>query len=211
MGETDAALSASGTLTVTDLDTTDLVTASVDSLAISGTSDRSDPDAPSDGELLAMLSVTPAGILDGTEQSDTLTWDFDSGAETFDYLATGETLILEYTVKATDDDGTPASDSETVTITITGTNDAPVFSDGPDTAALGETDAALTASGTLTVTDLDTTDLVTASVDALAISGTSDRSDPDAPSDAQLEAMLSVTPTAILDGTEQSDTLTLGL
>ena len=48
----------------------------------------------------------PRPSLDGTEQSDTLSWDFDSGAETFDYLANGETLILEYTVKATDDDGT---------------------------------------------------------------------------------------------------------
>ena len=111
---------------MTDVDTTDLVTASVDSLSISGTSDRSDPDAPTDAELLAMLTVTPSAILDGTEQSDTLSWDFDSGSETFDYLATGETLILEYTVKATDDDGTPLSDTETVTITITGTDDDPI-------------------------------------------------------------------------------------
>ena len=94
-----------------------------------------------------MLSVSPEAILSGSEQSDTLTWDFNSGAETFDYLATGETLILEYTVKATDDDAAPASDTETVTITITGTNDAPVITDGPDTAALAETDAALTATG----------------------------------------------------------------
>ena len=67
-----------------------------------------------------MLSVSPTTILDGTENSATLNWDFNSGTEAFDYLATGETLILTYTVKAVDDDGTPLSDTETVTITITG-------------------------------------------------------------------------------------------
>ena len=59
--------------------------------------------------------------------TDTLTWNFNSGTEAFDFLATGETLILTYTVSATDDDGTPLSDTETVTITITGTNDTPVI------------------------------------------------------------------------------------
>ena len=49
-----------------------------------------------------------------------LTWNFNSGSEAFDFLATGETLILTYTVSATDDDGIPLSDTETVTVTITG-------------------------------------------------------------------------------------------
>ena len=39
--------------------------------------------------------------------TDTLTWNFNSGSEAFDFLATGETLILTYTVNVTDDDGTP--------------------------------------------------------------------------------------------------------
>ena len=134
-------------------------------------------------------------------------WSFDSGAEAFDYLAAGETLILEYTVKATDDNGTPASDTETVTITITGTNDAPVIPDGPDAVGLNETDAGLSTNGTLTISDVDTTDVVTASIDSLAISGTSDRGDAAAPSDAALLAMFSINPAAILDGTENSDTL----
>ena len=68
------------------------------------------------------------------QTSDTLTWDFNSGGEAFDFLATGETLILTYTVSVTDDDGTPLSDTETVTVTITGTNDTPVITGGPDTS-----------------------------------------------------------------------------
>ena len=114
-----------GTLTVSDVDTSDVITASVDALVVTGTSNRLDAAAPSDAALLAMLSVSPTAILDGTENSATLNWDFNSGTEVFDYLATGETLILTYTVKAVDDDGTPLSDTETVTITITGSNDAP--------------------------------------------------------------------------------------
>ena len=95
--------------------------------------------------------------------------------------------------------------SEQTTVTITGTNDAPVITDGPDTADLDETNAGVTASGTLTVGDVDTTDVVTASR-TLAGTGTSDRSEAAAPSDAELLAMLTLSPTPILDGTENTAT-----
>ena len=67
------------------------------------------------------------------------------GPEAFDYLDDGESLTLTYTVRATDDSG--AFDDQTVTITITGTNDAPVITVGAgDSAAetLAETNAGLT-------------------------------------------------------------------
>ena len=203
--ETNAALTTSGNLTVTDVDTTDVVTASR-TLGVSGTSNRSDTAAPSDAELLAMFTVSPAPVLDGSTNSATLNWDFNSGTELFNYLATGETLILTYTVTATDDDATPASVTETVEITITGTNDAPGITDGPDTAPLNETNAALTTSGNLTVTDVDTTDVVTASR-TLGVSGTSNRSDTAAPSDAELLAMFTVSPAPVLDGSTNTATL----
>jgi len=116
-------------LTISDVDTTDTVSADR-TLVVSGTSNRSNAAAPSDGELLAMLTLTPmtpADVLDGTENSDTLTWTFDSGGEAFDYLSIGQTLVLTYTITVTDSQG--ATDSETVTITITGTNDTPVLVD----------------------------------------------------------------------------------
>ncbi len=153
-----------------------------------------------------MLTVTPTPALTGTQQSATLTWNFSSGGEAFDYLAVGETLILEYTIQATDDDGTALNDTETVTITITGTNDAPFITDGPDTAALTESDIALSTAGTLTVSDLDTSDTVAVS-HSLAVTGTSNRGDAAAPSDATLEGMLTLTPTAILDNATNSASL----
>ena len=155
--ETNAALISSGMLTVGDVDTTDQVTAAVDSLAISGTSNRADAAAPSDAALLAMFSVAPTAILDGIENSDTLSWTFNSGSEEFNYLAVGETLILEYTVKASDDDGTPLNDTETVTITITGSNDAP-------TATNLNTADAYTEDTLLDLTDIVTGDLDTDTV-----------------------------------------------
>ena len=57
------------------------MTASVDGLVVTGTSNRLDAAAPSDAALLAMLSVSPTAILDGTQNSATLTWDFNSGTE----------------------------------------------------------------------------------------------------------------------------------
>jgi VCBS repeat-containing protein len=155
-------LVASDTLTVSDVDTSDVVTASVVlTSSNTGTSSRTDPAAPTDSELLAMFSVSPSPVLNASTSSALLTWYFDAGAETFDYLAAGETLILTYTVTATDDNGTPLSDSETVTITITGTNDAPVLNATRTTATYTDTaadDTFNTVSGQLSSPDVDTKD-----------------------------------------------------
>ena len=109
-------------------------------------------------------------------------------------------MVLTYTVSATDDDGAPLSDTESVTVMITGTGDAPVITGGPDTSSLTEINAGLTDSGTFTVTDLDTTDNVTAAVDSVSVSGSGASSVPAGSTVAMLKNFLSVTPTAILDG-----------
>lgn len=117
--ETNVGLTAAGTLTATDADTSDVVTASVLSVASAGNISPSADNAA----LLSMLSVTPA-VLSGTESTGSLTWNFDSVGEAFDYLAVGENLELTYTIEVLDDNG--SSDTQTVTVTITGTNDGPV-------------------------------------------------------------------------------------
>jgi len=155
--ETNAGLITSGDLTVSDVDTTDVVTATVDSVTSSGNTSA----APDNATLLNMLSVSPATILDGTQNSASLGWTFNSGTEAFDYLAAGETLVLEYTIRATDDGGGVLSDTETVTITITGSNDDPVFSIVDVVGDITE-GATLTDSGSITFTDLDGSDTPTA-------------------------------------------------
>ena len=63
--------------------------------------------------------------------------------------------------------------TNTVTITIGGTNDQPTIS--ADTASIAETDAPLTDTGTLNVEDLDTSDTVSAQVIDLTFDDTGHR------------------------------------
>ncbi|EED31316.1 VCBS protein [gamma proteobacterium NOR5-3] len=207
--ETDLALTATGQFTVEDVNTTDVVTATP-TLLVSGSSDRADPAAPDDTALLNMLSLSPSPILDNATSIQDVTWTFDSGAITFDYLDVGQTLVLTYTVTASD---SFLSDSETITITITGTNDTPVIAveaGDSDAELLTESDIALSTSGTLSVEDLDTTDTVSVSVNGLAVSGSFGGTLPtglSASSNAALVAMLSVDSGTIIDGASTTGTI----
>ena len=100
--------------------------------------------------------------------------DFNSGGEAFDFLAAGETLILTYTVSATDDSGTPLSDTETVTVTITGTNDDPTITVVDVAGAVTEdaTTPNLTDSGSVTFAEVDETDLISSLVSLSSTSTT---------------------------------------
>src|SRR5436190_1785857 len=120
LNETNAALSSYGTLTVSDPDTADTVNIGVTSVAASGTGGTN---GISNADLLAMLSLTGnvANAGDGTPGS--LHWAFNSTPEAFNYLATGETLVLTYTLTANDGQG--GTVTQTVTVTVTGTNDVP--------------------------------------------------------------------------------------
>ena len=88
--ETNADLASSGTLTVTDLDYTNTVIASVASVVASGVTAGI---ISNNAALLAMLAVTPTNILSATETTATLAWSFNSNGEVFNYLATGEQLV----------------------------------------------------------------------------------------------------------------------
>jgi VCBS repeat-containing protein len=156
--ETNAGLADSGSLTVTDVDVTDNVTAAVDSLVVSGSGASSVPGSLTNAMLQSFLTVTPTAILNGTQTTNTLTWNFNSGSEAFNFLATGETLILTYTVSVTDDDGTPLSDTETVTVTITGTNDEQVLSINTGISVIENALVNVIAPTMLTTTDVDNID-----------------------------------------------------
>ncbi|MGX0975789.1 VCBS repeat-containing protein [Roseovarius sp. MBR-51] len=135
-GSSDQSLSATGTLTVADSDTTDQVSVAVSTVAVSGTFEGQSP--LDNSALLAMMQVAAQGGEFGAatgpmtaDQSaaSSFTWQFAAGSSessSFDFLPAGETLVLEYTLTATDDSGTEnVTDAQVVTITITGTNDVP--------------------------------------------------------------------------------------
>jgi len=117
-------LRTGGALTVSDSDITDNVTASVEGVIIAAASTGTT--AVSNTDLENMLSLSPVAVLDGSTGSAALTWTFDSGAAIFDELADGETLVLEYTIRATDDSGGTLFDEQVVTVTIIGTGDLEV-------------------------------------------------------------------------------------
>lgn len=160
-------LSQDGTLTVTDIDVKDTVgTEKMDSLTVGGDYDESSlPGGLTVDDLKNMLTIEN-GSIDGSSTDGKIDWHFNAGGDDrFDFLADGEKLTLTYKVKSTDGSGAEATHD--IKITITGTNDAPKIS-GDASAAEGgvrETDANhLTVSDTLTVTDVDITNTVTATV-----------------------------------------------
>ncbi|MER8811354.1 VCBS domain-containing protein, partial [Mesorhizobium australicum] len=191
--ETDSPLSTGGTLTVTDADLSNTVAAAV----VTGVTLGGTTGGLTSAAVQNMLTVTAGPIAANPSDAHNLLWNFASNPQAFDYLAAGETLTLTYTVRATDNSGVPLSDDQTVTITVTGSNDAPVITvAGSDSAAktLAETNAGLGTSGTLTVTDVDLSNTATPSVISVVASNTTVGL---GSNNAALLAMLQVTPASI--------------
>jgi len=132
--ETTGLLSASGTVDFTDADLLDAHTVAV---------------APAAAGYLGTLSaaVTSPGQV---------TWGFDVADGDVEYLGAGESLTQSYTLAI--DDGHGGTATQAVTITITGSNDAPVITGGVTGGAVTE-DAALAASGALDFGDIDRNDV----------------------------------------------------
>src|SRR6185295_12036607 len=91
-----------------------------------------------------------------------------------DALAVGEHLADSFTVQVDDHNGGVVT--QVVSITITGTNDAPVITSAAQSGNVSEGDglpaAAMTATGQVTFTDVDTSDTHTLSVSVAAAHGT---------------------------------------
>jgi VCBS repeat-containing protein len=152
--EANATLTASGNLTLTDSDLSDSVRLSK-AVTVGGSTTATLPAA---SVLLDMLSINPSTLLDdASTTTGSVSWGFNSGSEHFNNLAAGETLVLTYTISATDTGSPALTGSTTVTVTITGTNDGPVL-DVPNTITLSDTasdDTLPETNGQLNATDLD--------------------------------------------------------
>ncbi|WP_412072467.1 VCBS domain-containing protein, partial [Pseudomonas fluorescens] len=155
-GNGAATLSDSGSLSFADLDSSDVVTVSQsanDDLVWSG----------------GTLGAAQAAALVAGFSVDQTGWTYSS-SENLDFLSAGETISFSYTVVATDNSGTgnAVSAPQTVTITLTGTNDQPTLTIDDTTGAMNEGDGAATLSdsGSLSFADLDSHDVVTVSQSA---------------------------------------------
>jgi autotransporter-associated beta strand protein len=120
----------------------------------------------------------------GNKNTGFATWTYSVADGAFDFLAAGEKLTLTYTARV-DNNYLPNDEfsTQTFTITITGTNDAPVITTGPQaisfiggtTTSGGPLTTADQTSGTLAFTDVDLTDThtVSASLTSAVLSGSS--------------------------------------
>jgi VCBS repeat-containing protein len=166
-------LTAHGDLFFGDLDLSD--THTVSKSVVSATRSSGQPVPISNAELQAALATT---LEDSTGHAlGEVDWDFAVPNSEISFLGKNETLTVVYDVTVTDPSG--ASDTQTVTVTILGTNSAPVITSGPESASVSElTDttgsaASDSATGTLAFTDGDTGDThsVTTSLSSAVWSG----------------------------------------
>ena len=121
-------LLASGTITFADDNDADLtISGAASSIVTTGTG-VSIPSIAMQIALEGAISVTDNG-------DNTATWQLDASGLDLDFLNEGETITLEYAVTAEDDDGETVTDN--VTVTITGTNDAPIAVDDTGNVEVG--------------------------------------------------------------------------
>ena len=96
----------------------------------------------------------------GNTNNGTINWDYTITEGELDFLAAGETVTVVYTI--TVDDANGGTDTQDVTVTITGSNDAPVIAIVDVAGSITE-GSTLNDSGSISFTDLDLTDTPTAS------------------------------------------------
>jgi large repetitive protein len=147
-GSSTINVAPAATLSFTDLKLS-TVSASLASITWSGGATL-----PSELSTVLASALTASASTDSTGFSGTVDATFSAADDNFDFLAANETLTIVYDVTATDSNG--VSVTQPVTVTITGTNDAPALqadASGPHTVTEG-----LNTTGTLIFTDVDLND-----------------------------------------------------
>jgi len=150
--------SASSTLTIIVTGTNDAPVASVASAQVAEDATISGQLAAIDGDHGASLTYTvEKGAPEGFSLSANGSWTFDANHAEYQALAEGESAGIMITYRVTDEQG--ASSLSTLTLTVTGANDAPVA-----TSTAAEVTEGQTASGQLFALDQDHGDSLTFAV-----------------------------------------------
>ena len=167
----NGALSDPQTITITVTGTNDAPVAQAATAAVNEDSQINGQLQATDADQGAQLqfgsdSPLPAGF---TLDQDGK-WTFDASNPAYQHLAEGQTQVISIPVVVTDDQG--ATSGSTLTITVTGTNDAPVAQ-----AASAAADEDQVSTGQLTATDADDGAVLTFSIDGNAPAGFTLQSD----------------------------------
>src|ERR1700742_3539848 len=153
-------------LNFTDDDLTNTnFTATVTGVTASGNTDGLLPDGLGTAQLLAFYHVDNV-VKNSGSSAGVINTTFSAPDLAFDYLSAGEHLNLTYTVQLNDNAG--GVSTQTVMVTVVGTNDKPFYISGPEYAHLVEDQNVsppgnLTAQGDLVYTDIDLHDTHTVS------------------------------------------------
>jgi len=159
-------------LNFTDVDLTNTgYTASVIAASASGTTSGILPGSFGTAELMSFFQVDNVVKASGSS-TGTINTTFSAPDLSFDYLAAGEHLDINYTVQLNDNAG--GITTQNVVVTVIGTNDKPVYLSGPESAHLTEDQNVspagdLTAHGDLFFTDVDLSDTHTVSTTVTAV------------------------------------------
>jgi VCBS repeat-containing protein len=140
-------------------------TATVTGVAAAGATDGILPGALGTAELMAFIHIDNV-VKNAGSSNGTINVTFAAPDLAFDYLADGETVDITYTIKLDDQKG--GITTQTVVVTVVGSNDEPVYLCGPEVRHLTEGEnlspaGNLTASGDLLFTDIDLSDTHSAS------------------------------------------------
>lgn len=128
------------------------------------------PGSWGEAELMSFYHVDNVVKTSGSS-TGTINTTFSAPDLAFDYLAAGQHLDITYTVQL--DDHAGGISTQTVTVTVVGTNDKPIYLSCPETAALVEdqnldSSGNLHASDSLLFTDIDLADAHTVSTTVTA-------------------------------------------
>ena len=172
----------SGTISFTDVDLTDRPVASAAFTSFTYRNAHSVDDVSSSltaRQLAAIAAVEhPLTVVQDPDNANdgSATWSYSAADGAFDFLADGEILTLTYT--ATVDDGHGGVVTKPITVTVTGSNDTPEITSGPQTATISEradthgSATPDTASGAITFKDADLTDTHEVEITGVSASGT---------------------------------------
>ncbi|WP_292458386.1 Ig-like domain-containing protein, partial [Mesorhizobium sp.] len=150
-----------------------LLSATEDGLTVTGAFAGDDSDAD-DNPTTLHYTITSQPIEGSVVNNNDGTFSF-SPVSGFQDLAEGAMRQVAFTYTATDSHGA-VSNTGTVSVTVTGVNDAPVITSGPQSSSVSEGDgqpaSAKSATGQVTFTDVDSSDSHTLSVSVAAAHGT---------------------------------------
>ncbi|MGM0519399.1 MAG: DUF4347 domain-containing protein [Campylobacterota bacterium] len=160
-------LNRSGSIDYEDKDSTDIVTASLNSIDVKAY--REDGSlytltTQQDNELKNAFSLVDTG---GSNKGS-IQWEYNITEDKIDFLAKDESVILRYEIDIQDSNG--GDKKEEVEVEITGTNDTPNLIVNDGTGNIQE-DGVLSDSGSLTLVDVDEVDTTSTTSSVKSITG----------------------------------------